>query len=131
MDGAIISNLITNVGFPIALAVVLLFWMRQIQKEAVEREIRLGARIDELENRDFTTLLKQCAESNEAIKENYRSLRRLTSATDDFLMALKARPCLADDSFYPSQVVYAEHGLPRTKLPTGDTTKEETRENKP
>lgn len=124
MDLATAVPLITNVGFPIALAIILLRWIRTIQAEAVDRERRLGERIDELENRDYTVLMEEIAESTAARKETYRSLRRLTGASNDMLTALKARPCLTDDSFYPHQTLHADHPLPRVECPTGDTTEE-------
>lgn len=121
------TYLMANLGFPITLAIVLLVWIRHIHKESIEREIRLGARIDELENRDRSFLVDLATESTAAIKESYRASRRVTNSLDELIRLMGLRFCLDDDSFWPHPSIRAHHGMPKPQSPSGETTQETTR----
>lgn len=111
-----ITNLIGNVGVSTALLIVVLYWVRSwfnnIQRQAIERELRLGQRIDDLENAYRGIMQETIGANTAALKENYRSLRRMVNSNSDLTNAIRLRPCLTEDTFHPHPSIDA----------TGDTT---------
>ena len=107
MKPEIMSALITNLGFPVALAIFLLWWVKHLQKtadsrsdkireEALEREKRLGARIDVLEDDHRKELVQVASQYSKLTTEAVEVLRRLCRSHDEVLDALEDCPCLVE-----------------------------------
>lgn len=99
-------ELISNVGVPVAILIVLLVWIRiwinAIMKQFLEREQRMGARLDSLEAEYRRELKTALNDSTAATQENYRCQRRLTTAVTQLFNALRVHFNLSEHDLQPT-----------------------------
>ena len=124
-------TLLRDFGFPVVVAIILLYWAWRKSKKAEEREVRMGARIDQLEDdhrKELVTLTSQYAtltgKVGEALCRLDDTIKRLNRNFDNLVDNIEDMPCLA----LPDEpgTVGRKHNLldrlPRAMDRTGETT---------
>lgn len=105
MEPSTLVNLIAQFGFPIALCIALLWFVRHMiaewrseharrEEESKERERRLGERLDLVEDNHRTRLAEMVEVQTKVITQNTTALRESNAILRTFCDVVQTRPCL-------------------------------------
>jgi len=117
MTTTAIATLIAQFGYPIALSIVLIWFLWHIHNQAVEREKRLGSRIDTLEDTHRDELVEVIKKQTQAQTEATGEQKRQNRNLEKLVGLMEKQPCLV------AALEPRAGALPRPSDRTGETTR--------
>lgn len=122
MEPATWVQIIANLGFPIALVVYLLKRDKSRDEENLQREQRLGERIDQLEEKRANEVMELTKQCSATIATNSSDQRRLARSIENLIRILEARPCLIPGKPTDYQPTAQPSLLPQDEAPASSHT---------